>query len=143
MRQGKAGTRCVAGEVSDSWQARTWSWHLSWAVLASRVPLLEFIFATRAYSPANPGLSSCWRNGPAGVFQAAPCFRAVFFVYCARRRRVTKRVIASTIAGRSARPWPAISKAAPRPTDEKSTGVPIVRADRDGYFFFNRRSRRG
>src|SRR5205814_4661144 len=43
-------------------------------------------------------------------------------------RRPTRRVIASTIARGLARPWPAMSSAAPWPTEENSTGVPMVSA---------------
>src|SRR2546422_9189308 len=43
-------------------------------------------------------------------------------------RRPTRRVIASTIAHGVARPWPAMSSAAPWPTEENSTGVPMVSA---------------
>src|SRR6185436_856896 len=58
---------------------------------------------------------------------ASYCFEDTFRVAEARRRRPTNRVIASTIAAGLARFFPAISNAAPCATEEKSTGVPIVR----------------
>src|SRR6185295_15859458 len=67
------------------------------------------------------------RDAPAGE-RLSGCFNWYPAVARARRRRPTRRVMASTIAAGSARPLPAISSAEPCATDENSTGVPIVSA---------------